>query len=83
MNREQTETFLKTLPSAVGRFVTVDVELIEVRDKAVLVEGMTGVHSKRSWLPKSQLAFVDRGNFGLALAVKRQWVAMKSLWWME
>ncbi|WP_417459067.1 hypothetical protein [Kordiimonas sp.] len=83
MDREQSEKFLKTLAPADSNFVEVGIELIEIREKAVLIESMTGIHAKRVWIPRSQVAFVDRGNFGLFLAVKRWWVNKENLWWMK
>lgn len=83
MLREVLNQFCETLPKADEKFVSVDVDIVETREKAVLVESMTGTHAKRQWLPKSQLAARDRGKvFGFGLAVKRSWIARQKLWWM-
>lgn len=83
MLREVFNQFCETLPTANDKFVAVDVDIVETREKAVLVESMTGTRAKRQWLPKSQLAALDRGKvFGVGLAVKRSWIARQKLWWM-
>ena len=83
MLQEVFKQFCETLSKADDNFISVDVEIVETREKAVLVESMTGTHAKRQWLPKSQLAALDRGKvFGFGLAVKRSWIARQKLWWM-
>ncbi len=83
MERESFQDFCRTLPACDDKFVRIDVDIVEIREKAVLVEAMTGIHSKRQWLPKSQLAFCDLGrSYGIGLAAKRSWIARNRLWWM-
>lgn len=83
MNREETQAVLDTLPLASEKFLAVDAEIIESRPKAVLLATMTGTSEKRTWVPRSQLASLDRGKtFGSVLAIKRSWVAMQKLWWL-
>lgn len=83
MLRELHAEFCRTLPTADSNFVPVDVDIVEAREKAILVESMTGIQRKRTWIPRSQIATVDRGAvFGFGLAVKRSWIARFKLWWM-
>ncbi len=83
MTRESLEQFLSTLPEANDKYLAVDVDIVELRERAILVETMTGIHTKKTWIPKSQVASLDRGRtFGHGLAVKRSWVAMQKLWFM-
>lgn len=83
MLRERLDAFCEGLPRATDKHVAVDVDIVHETAKAVLVETMTGAHAKRQWLPKSQLAAVDRGGaFGQGVAVKRSWIARQKLWWM-
>jgi hypothetical protein len=83
MTREELTTFLQQLPASTDKHMSVDADIVEVRQKAILVETMTGIHTKRAWLPVSQLASVDRGKvFGLGLAVKRSWIGRQKLWFL-
>lgn len=83
MSREKLNSLCQRLPNAADGFVDIDAEVIEEREKAVLLESMTGTHSKRAWVPVSQLGAKDRGQvFGLGLCVKKSWVSRNKLWWM-
>ena len=83
MLRDAFTEFCQSLPAATDKYLSIDVDVVETREKAVLVESMTGIHAKQVWIPKSQLASRDRGKtFGLGLAIKRSWIARQRLWWM-